>query len=57
MAEVDADVVGSQPMCWLCRQVEAFLTRAVVGGRGDMAHSMHQALGVPRTALLHGQQW
>jgi hypothetical protein len=31
LAEVDADVVGSRPVCWLCRQVEAFLTNQSCG--------------------------
>jgi hypothetical protein len=31
LAEVDADVVGSRPDCWLCRQVETDLTNQSCG--------------------------
>jgi hypothetical protein len=57
LAEVDADVVGSWPVCWLYRQVEAILTSQSCGRwqRGIWLIACDQALGDPRTALLHVQ--
>jgi hypothetical protein len=34
LADVDADVAVSEPLCWVCRQVEAFWTNQS-SGRGQ----------------------